>query len=53
MTGGEEGFWHPGCVRVCVCVCVSVCVCETCTRMGLLMGSLLVDVTGDSQVIME
>ena len=38
------------CVCVCVCVCVHVhmcmcmCVCETGTRMGLLVGSLLVDV---------
>ena len=32
------------CVYLCVCVCVCVCVCETGTRMGLLVGSLLVDV---------
>ena len=59
MTGGEEGPLAPRCV----CVCVCVCVCErerererereTGTRMGLLVGSLLVDVIGDSQVTME
>ena len=53
MTGGEEGPLAPRvCLQVCVCVCVCVhvhmcmcmCVCETGTRMGLLVGSLLVDV---------